>query len=85
MNMLKQHLPQMKNYKGNIDGTATKADELTVGIKATLTGGVIGTSNPVTGRTGNNEISVSVTKVNTDYLENGTKTVVFDCGDASYA
>lgn len=72
-------------FKGNIDGTATKADELTVGIKATLTGGVIGTSNPVTGRTGNNEISVSVTKVNTDYLENGTKTVVFDCGDASYA
>lgn len=71
-------------FKGNIDGTATKADELTVGIKATLTGGVIGTSNPVTGRTGNNEISISVTKVDTDYLENGTKTVVFDCGGASY-
>ena len=70
-------------FKGDVDGTATKAAELVTGINATLSGGVVGTSTPVTATAASNNIAVSVTSVNTDYLVNGDKTLILDGGSAT--
>ena len=70
-------------FKGDVDGTASKAAELVTGIKTTLSGGVEGTSDPVTATAVSNDIVVTVTSVNTDYLVNGEKTLILDGGSAT--
>jgi hypothetical protein len=53
---------------------------LTAGINVSLSGGVTGqTAAPVNG---GGTAAVSVTSVNTDYLNNGTKDLVIDGGTA---
>lgn len=71
-------------FKGPLEGVATKANELVHGIKTTLNGGATGTSNTITGKNGNTTMSISVRNIDTDYLVNGHKTLVLDCGNANY-
>ena len=66
-------------FKGDIDGkskTSTSAEKLSNGIKVTLTGGIIGDSNKVSGSENDDTINVTVNEINTDYLKNGTKTLI---------
>lgn len=71
-------------FKGSIEGTASKANELVRGIKTTLIGGAVGTSNYITGKDGDTTMTVSVRSLNTDYLVNGRDTLVLNCGNADY-
>lgn len=71
-------------FKGPLDGVASKANELVHGIKTTLNGGAIGTSNSITAKDGNTTMTVSVRSLNTDYLVNGYNTLILNCGNANY-
>lgn len=67
---------------GNADSatTATKANELTTARSIAISGGVTGTA---TNFNGTANISIPVTAVNTDYLTNGSNTLIFNCGNAT--
>lgn len=68
-------------FKGDLTGTADKAKSLTAGIKASLTGGAVGTA--ATAANAGGTIEVAVTQINTDYLVNGAKTLVLNGGSAT--
>lgn len=67
---------------GNADTatTATKANQLTTARSIAISGGVTGTA---TNFNGTANISIPVTSVNTDYLVNGSNTLIFNCGNAT--
>lgn len=73
-------------FKGSLSGNASTATSATSASSASklstarnfsLTGGVTGTA---TSFNGSNNCAIPVTAVNADYLVNGTKTIIFDCG-----
>lgn len=73
-------------FKGSLSGNASTATSATSASSASklstardfsLTGGVTGTA---TSFNGSNNCVIPVTAVNADYLINGTKTIIFDCG-----
>ena len=75
-----------KIFKGSLSGNASTATSATSASSASklstarnfsLTGGVTGTA---TSFNGSNNCAIPVTAVNADYLINGTKTIIFDCG-----
>ena len=68
-------------FKGDLSGTASKASELTEGIKASLSGGVTGSA--ATAANAGGTIEVAVTSVNTDYIQNGSKVLVLNGGNAT--
>ena len=75
-----------KVFKGSLSGnastatsaaSASSASKLSTARNFSLTGGVTGTA---TSFNGSNNCAIPVTAVNADYLINGTKTIIFDCG-----
>ena len=73
-------------FKGALSGnastatTATKANQLTTARSIAISGGVTGTAQNFNGTA---NISIPVTSVNTDYLANGSNSLIFNCGDAT--
>lgn len=73
-------------FKGALSGnastatTATKANQLTTARSIAISGGVTGTAQNFNGTA---NISIPVTSVNTDYLANGSNTLIFNCGNAT--
>lgn len=63
---------------GSCTGNSKTATTLATARKIALSGGVTGTA---TSFNGSADISIPITSVNTDYLVNGTDTLVLDCND----
>ena len=67
-------------FVGDLTGTADAAKALTAGIAATVSGGVTGSAAAANaGET----MAINVTKVDTDYLANGSNTLVLNGGSAT--
>ena len=60
--------------------SATKAAQLTTARNIAISGGITGTA---TSFNGTQNISIPVTAVNADYLQNGSNTLILDGGNAS--
>lgn len=68
------------NVTGNVSGNAGTATKLATARSIGATGAVTATAASFDG-SGN--ANINITSVNTDYLNNGSNTLVFDCGGAA--
>ena len=60
--------------------TAKVAHSLSQGISASLTGGIVGNASVANA---GESIAIEVTEINTDYLKQGTKVIIFNGGSAT--